>query len=54
MPDEQTIEAQPAVLKATIVIKRAATGLTETYELIGTPEPEQEPDHGSHPLDDVS
>lgn len=27
----------PAVLHATIQIKRAATGQTETYNLIGTP-----------------
>lgn len=50
MNDEQKIEAQPAVLNATIVIKRAATGLTETYQITGTPMPEQkEPDHGSNP-----
>jgi len=29
--------AQPAVVRATIHITRKATGLIETYELIGTP-----------------
>lgn len=33
------LQAQPAILRATIHIKRAATGLTETYELVGTTEP---------------
>lgn len=46
--DETKIEAQPAVLRATISITRKATGLVETYELVGTPAPElKEPDHGS-------
>ena len=31
------LEAEPAVLRMTIEITRAATGKTETYELIGTP-----------------
>lgn len=48
MSEEQRIEAQPAVLQATISITRKATGLTETYQITGTPMPEQkEPDHGS-------
>jgi len=52
---EQKIEAQPAVLRATISITRKATGLTETYEIVGTPEPEtKEPDHGSNPSDSIS
>lgn len=33
----QAIEAQPAILRATIEIKRAATGKTEVYEIVGTP-----------------
>jgi hypothetical protein len=36
----QAVEAQPAVLRATIEIKRAATGKTEVYEIVGTPLPE--------------
>jgi hypothetical protein len=36
----QAIEAQPAVLRATIQITRAATGKVETYEIVGTSEPE--------------
>ncbi len=35
--------AQPAVLNMTIQITRKATGLTETYELIGTPVDEVPP-----------
>jgi hypothetical protein len=31
------IQAQPAILRATIEIKRAATGKTEVYEIVGTP-----------------
>jgi len=47
---EQKIEAQPAVLRATISITRKATGLTETYEIVGTPEPEtKEPDRVETP-----
>jgi hypothetical protein len=36
-PAEQSQEllAQPAVLHATITVTRAATGVVETYELIG-------------------
>jgi hypothetical protein len=33
-------EAQPAVLRMTVEITRAATGKVETYELVGTPVPE--------------
>jgi hypothetical protein len=31
------VQAQPAVLRMTVEIKRAATGKTEVYELVGTP-----------------
>lgn len=31
------VKAQPAVLKATIHITRKATGLVETFEIVGTP-----------------
>jgi hypothetical protein len=31
------IQAQPAVLRATIHITRKATGKVETYEIVGTP-----------------
>lgn len=34
---------QQGVLRMTIEIKRAATGLTEVHELIGTPLPLPEP-----------
>ena len=34
------LKAQNAVLHATIHITRKATGLTETYEITGTPLPE--------------
>jgi hypothetical protein len=42
------LETQPAVLRMTIEVKRAATGATETYELIGTPIQPQEQDDVSH------
>lgn len=55
MSEEQKIQAQPAMLQATIVIKRKATGLTETYQITGTPLPEQkEPDHGSDAPNSIS
>jgi hypothetical protein len=38
----QEVKAQPAVLRATIQITRKATGKVETYEIVGTPEPQQE------------
>jgi len=42
MTDEQNeASAAPAAVQMTIHITRKATGLTETYELIGTPVPEQ-------------
>jgi hypothetical protein len=41
-PAEIQIKAQPAVLQMTIHVTRAATGLTETYQLIGTPEEAKE------------
>jgi hypothetical protein len=36
------LQAQPATLRATIHITRAATGKTETYEIVGTPIPEKD------------
>jgi hypothetical protein len=44
----QELQARPAVLRATIQIKRAATGKVEEYTVIGTPvapqpEPKKEP-----------
>ena len=30
-----TLQGQPAELRMTIEVKRAATGLTETYQLVG-------------------
>jgi hypothetical protein len=43
------LQGPPAELRMTIEVKRAATGQTEVFELIGTPipEPEQEQPHGS-------
>ena len=35
--DSNNVMAQPAVLKATIHITRAATGKVETFEIVGTP-----------------
>ena len=40
---QMALAAQPAVLRATIHITRKATGLTETYEIVGTPAEEKEP-----------
>lgn len=52
---EQVVQAQPAVLHATVHITRKATGLTETYEIVGTPEPQlKEPDHGSNAPNSLS
>jgi hypothetical protein len=31
------VQAQPAVVNMTIEVKRAATGKTEVYEIVGTP-----------------
>jgi hypothetical protein len=42
-PAEQQIQAKPAVLRATIQIKRAATGKVEEYTVIGTPVAQPEP-----------
>ena len=44
MTEEQTNQAsaQPAVVRMTIGITRKATGLTETYEVIGTAVAEDE------------
>ncbi len=36
------LKADNAVLRATIQVTRAATGLTETYEITGTPLPDDE------------
>jgi len=44
--DEQQpadLKAQPAIFHATIEIKRAATGKTETYQLTGTALPPEDP-----------
>ncbi len=38
------LQGQPGELRFTVEIKRAATGETETYELIGTIADEQEED----------
>ena len=43
-PKPQNLPAQPAVLTATIQIKRAATGKVETYQITGTPVPETKKD----------
>lgn len=47
------LEAKPALLRVTLQITRAATGETETVELIGTPiePPTEENDDERHPLD---
>lgn len=37
------LQSQPAVMRATISITRAATGKVETFEIVGTPIPEPEP-----------
>ena len=36
------VKARDAVLRATIHVTRKATGITETYEIVGTPDKEQE------------
>lgn len=38
---ESNLQAQPAVIRATISITRKATGKVETYELVGTPVPKE-------------
>jgi len=38
------LQAQPAVLRATIHITRAATGKVETYDLVGTADTHPETD----------
>ena len=35
--DSNSVQAQPAVLRATIHITRAVTGKVETFEIVGTP-----------------
>lgn len=42
-PKPQEIQAKPAVLHATIQIKRAATGKVEEYTVVGTPIAQPEP-----------
>lgn len=42
------IRAQPAVLRATVHVTRKATGLTETYEVVGTEQPQQEHQDGGN------
>jgi hypothetical protein len=42
-PTAPNLPAAPAVLRATIQIKRAATGKVEEYTLVGTPVPAQPP-----------
>lgn len=37
------LQARPAVLRATIQIKRAATGLVEEYEIVGTADAGSDP-----------
>ncbi len=38
---KMALQAQPAILKATIQITRAKTGKVEEYEIIGTPLPQE-------------
>jgi hypothetical protein len=38
------LNGKPGELRLTVEVKRAATGETETYELIGTPVPDDEPE----------
>jgi hypothetical protein len=40
-PAGNVAAAQPAVLRMTVQVTRAATGKTETYEIVGTPMKEQ-------------
>ncbi len=37
--EAQQLNAEPAVMRATVHITRKATGLTETYEVVGTVPP---------------
>jgi len=37
------LQAAPAVIRATVQITRAGTGRVDTFEIVGTPEPEKEP-----------
>lgn len=39
-PQPNQAAAQPAILRATIQIKRAATGKVEEYQIVGTPLPQ--------------
>lgn len=40
IPAEQKLAAQPAILRATITVTRAGTGKVETFEIVGTTEPQ--------------
>lgn len=51
----QEIEARPAVMTMTLEITRAATGKTETVEVVCTPIDEvKEQENGSNPLNRLS
>lgn len=39
-PPQNQAAAQPAILRATIQIKRAGTGKLEEYRIVGTPLPQ--------------
>lgn len=39
MSEENKAEANPAVVRMTVEIKRAKTGQVDTYELVGVEEP---------------
>lgn len=45
MSDAPSLSGQPGELRMTIEIKRAATGKTETVELIGFADPEKLKEH---------
>jgi hypothetical protein len=45
------LQGQPGELRFTIEITRAATGKTETVELVGRITPQEEPDDGRNPFD---
>ncbi len=42
-PQPNSLGAKPAVLRATITVKRKATGKVETYDLVGHALPDQTP-----------
>lgn len=45
------LQGQPAEIRFTLTIKRAATGKEETYEMVGHSLPEEKEDHGNDTLD---